>query len=92
MLPQAGTWIAHVCPAAAVALLVGCSPMSPEAVIRAEERAYQQAERHAEFFRHRRQCIQLGGIMIIERRGGLARRRPGMRDIPGFRDTWYCRM
>lgn len=92
MLPRAGTWIALFCTAATVALLVGCSPMSPEAVIRAEERAYRQAERHAEFFRHRRQCTQLGGIMIIERRGGLADRGPIRRNVPGYRDTWYCRM
>ena len=96
MLPRTGIWIAHLCPATAVALLVGCSPMSPEAMIRAEELAYERAhrqiERHAEFIRDRRQCNRLGGIMVIERRGGLAKRRPPKRDLPDVRDIWHCRM
>ena len=75
----------------AAALLVGCTPMTPEAEVREEERAYQQAEREAEFFRDKQQCDELGGIIFIERMG-RARRRDVIRTVPGYKDMWYCRL
>lgn len=81
---------ARACTLAAV-LLVGCTPMTPEAVVREEERAYQQAEREAQFFRDKRQCDELGGIIFIERMG-RARRRDVIRKVPGHKDRWYCRL
>ena len=74
-----------------VVMLVGCTPMTLEAVVREEERAYQQAEREAEFFRDKQQCDELGGITFIERMG-RARRRDVIRRVPGYRDRWYCRL
>ena len=68
-----------------------CVPMTPEALIRAERQAYQQAEREAEFFRDKRACIEFGGFMVIDRRGH-ASRRDEIRQVPGDRDTWFCRM
>ena len=75
----------------ALVSLIGCTPMTPEAVIREEERAYQQAEREAEFFRDRRQCADLRGVIVIERTG-RARRRHVIRKVPGYKDVWYCRL
>jgi len=72
-------------------LLAGCSPMTPEAVIREEERVYQQAEREAAFARHKRECTELNGVIVIERMG-RARRRDVIRKVPGYKDVWYCRL
>jgi len=71
--------------------MCACVPMTPEAVIRAEQRAYLQAEREARFFREARACIEFGGFIVIERRG-RASRRDELRRVPGDRDTWFCRM
>ena len=68
-----------------------CAPMTPEALIQAEQRAYQQAEREAEFFRDARACVEFGGFIVIERRG-RASRRDELRRVPGDRDAWFCRM
>ena len=79
----------------ALALLIpaqiACTPATPEALIRAEQRAYEQAEREAAFFRDRRQCTDMGGIIVIERMG-RARRRDVIRKVPGYKDTWYCQL
>lgn len=77
--------------AAPVALFPGCAPLSPEVVIRIQQRAYEQAEREAEFFHDKRLCLEYGGFVVIERMGN-ATRRDVVRRVPGDRDTWYCRM
>lgn len=75
----------------AIVLLIGCTPMTPDAVIREEERAYRQAEREAAFLRDKRQCAELDGIVVIERMG-RARRRDVIRKVPGHKDVWYCQL
>lgn len=78
--------------ALALALVpAGCTPVTPEALIREEQRAYEQAEREAAFFRDKRKCADVGGVIVIERMG-RARRRDVVRKMPGFKDEWYCQL
>ena len=85
----------EIAPPTALVLLVlsstACTPVTPEALVREEQRAYEQAEREAAFFRDKRQCADLGGVIVIERMG-RARRRDVIRKVPGYKDEWYCRL
>lgn len=67
-----------------------CVPLTPEALLRVEQHAYQQAEREARFFSDKRTCDEFGGFIVIERYG-RASRRDEVRRVPGARDRWFCR-
>ena len=70
-------------------LLVGCAPMTPEAIEKREFMAYEQMDRE-ELFRHdERACLHANGRIVIERNGHAKRRQEILR-VPGPKDRWTC--